>query len=520
MSSDERAPLLDPERGAARPVGWRSRLGFGLAVATTLAAFAAVALLAFPARSARLGSVPDLPDLPNNPDPPSIFDAAPELRAPAARSPDGVLLTVPWQPVSLGALPLASSSSSRPGPNTPGVVAAGDCPLHPLGVVAGHGLHCGMESMAHLLANVHPDIPTAVYGARASDPGDTKTTAGAESWLVGVVAAAEASRAPLEDALLERVGFRAQSTDFGSVADAAGYHRVVLVGESMSTAAALWAAVEHARVGGDRVAGLVLTLVPTMGEQRRARFGDIMDTIRRTYGSVGNPSMEEVLTRRLDCSVGYGCVPFGAYVAAKHSDLPSLDEIAEVRGRFPVLVLADPDAEPAHPVENGRAVAEALAAEFHVAANGEERRRTWPRLVADFVRKIADADGVRLSVESARARVGGEAGDCYDDADPSLLLTPEQLRRSSMMCVGMSEATPRLAELCASLGKEEENDDHAEARAGGDTFSDFYLRTGLREEECEEAGIGMRWRFAQPATAVGGVETRGAKNANRFDPPT
>ena len=311
-----------------------------------------------------------------------------------------------------------------------------------------------MESMAHLLADVHPDIPTAVYGARASDPCDTKTTAGADSWLAGVAAAAETFRAPVEDALRDRVGFRAQSTDFESVADAARYERVVLVGESMSTGAALWAAVDGARsVGSDRVAGVVLTLVPTMGEERRERFGDIVDTIRRTFESFessGNVTMEEVLTRRLDCSVGYGCVPFGAFVAAKHSDLPSLKEISEARGRFPVLVLADRDAEPAHPVENGRAVAEALGAEFHVAANGAERRRTWPRLVADFVRKIADARGVGLSVETDET---DETGDCYDDADPSLLLTPEQLRRSSLMCVGMPEATPRLARLCASRGE-------------------------------------------------------------------
>ena len=532
MSSDERAPLLDSERGAPRPVGWRSHRGFGLAVATTLAAFAAMAVLASPPRSARLGTVSDLLDLPNNPDPPSIFDAAPELRAPAARSPEGVLLTVPWQPVSLGATSVASPSDDRSGP------------IHPVGVVAGHGLHCGMESMAHLLADVHPDIPTAVYGARASDPGDTKTTAGADSWLAGVVADAETSRAPVEDALRDRVGFRAQSTDFESVADAARYERVVLVGESMSTGAALWAAVDGARSdASDRVAGVVLTLVPTMGEERRERFGDIVDTIRRTFESFessGNVTMEEVLTRRLDCSVGYGCVPFGAYVAAKHSDLPSLKEISEARGRFPVLVLADRDAEPAHPVENGRAVAEALGAEFHVAANGAERRRTWPRLVADFVRKIADARGVGLSVETDKT---DKTGDCYDDADPSLLLTPEQLRRSSLMCVGMPEATPRLAQLCASRGKEEEegeekkgeeeekekegeeeeerkeeeendekenDDDHDDDHAAGeDTFSDFYLRTGLREEECEEAGIGSRR----------GVETREANDADRFYPP-
>ena len=111
------------------------------------------------------------------------------------------------------------------------------------------------------------------------------------------------------------------------------------------------------------------------------------------------------------------------------------------------------------------------------------------------------------------------------------------------MCVGMPEATPRLAQLCASRGKEEEegeekegeeeekekegeeeeereeeeendekenDDDHDDDHAAGeDTFSDFYLRTGLREEECEEAGIGSRR----------GVETREANDADRFYPP-
>ena len=59
MSSDERAPLLDPERGGARPVGWRSRLGFGLAVATTLAAFAAALIRALLVPGVGLGETED-----------------------------------------------------------------------------------------------------------------------------------------------------------------------------------------------------------------------------------------------------------------------------------------------------------------------------------------------------------------------------------------------------------------------------------------------------------------------------
>ena len=247
-----------------------------------------------------------------------------------------------------------------------------------------------MESMAHLLADVHPDIPTAVYGARASDPGDTKTTAGADRGSRASSADAETSRAPVEDALRDRVGFRrsprtsrASPTPLDTSASCS-WARACLPGRRCGR---LWTAREAKRAS-DRVAGVVLTLVPTAGR----------GTPRAFRGHRGHDSTHVRIVRLLgerhdgggvdDAAAGlFGGVrvrAFRAFVAAKHSDLPSLKEISEARGRFPVLVLADRDAEPAHPVENGRAVAEALGAEFHVAANGAERRRTWPRLVAAF----------------------------------------------------------------------------------------------------------------------------------------
>ena len=95
--------------------------------------------------------------------------------------------------------------------------------------------------MAWLFADVPANIPTAVFGARASSRADSKLLAGADAWLEGVEASAASSLTALEDALVARVGFEAQAGDFAAVADAAGYETFVAVGESQSTAAALWA---------------------------------------------------------------------------------------------------------------------------------------------------------------------------------------------------------------------------------------------------------------------------------------
>ena len=201
---------------------------------------------------------------------------------------------------------------------------------------------------------------------------------------------------------MARLGFEAQAGDFAAVADAAGYETFVAVGESQSTAAALWAGVRQAEAKRDaelgtpaargsaglgsasgsgsepgRIRGLVLTLVPSMGAERSERYEELREMIANTFGDeVANatssrtssrtnaPRRDGILTTHLeDCSVGYGCVPFAKYVAAKKSDLPSLATLNALAPWFPpTLVLADYADEPAHPVANGRAVAEALGA--------------------------------------------------------------------------------------------------------------------------------------------------------------
>ena len=164
---------------------------------------------------------------------------------------------------------------------------------------------------------------------------------------------------PIEDALEAIVGFKAQAGDFAAVAEAAGYDRFIAVGESQSTAAALWAAVEYAETISPReakpatteaseeratttstptlggkgsprpvvegspgpvLAALVLTLVPTMHEQRAEMFEKTRREASATYGSLENATL--ALRDAEDCSLGYGCVPFAKYVGVKRSDLP------------------------------------------------------------------------------------------------------------------------------------------------------------------------------------------------------
>jgi pimeloyl-ACP methyl ester carboxylesterase len=481
-----------------------------------------------------------------------VFDDVPELRAEVRVEGLDRPLTLPWQPVSL------PGGRSRE-------------PHYAFGAVSGHGLHCDMRAMAWLFADVPADIPTAVFGARASSRADSKLSAGADAWLEGVAesAAASASSDALEDALVARVGFEAQAGDFAAVADAAGYETFVAVGESQSTAAALWAGVRQAEARRDaelqtpaargsaglgsasgsgsepgRIRGLVLTLVPSMGAERSERYEELREMIANTFGDelanatssrtssrTNAPRRDGILTTHLeDCSVGYGCVPFAKYVAAKKSDLPSLATLAALAPWFPpTLVLADYADEPAHPVANGRAVAEALGARFGVVNTREEREARWPGEVATFIRGVYATETQNEQKEGDDARVGSRATksfeaprggsrgtpngvrdgrkqtrsllDAYDDASERLVLNEDQLRASSRLCVGDVAATPTLESRCGSLTAEESEAWEADRAERSDSatgapppparaFSPFYLRTGLGVDECEESDLG------------------------------
>jgi pimeloyl-ACP methyl ester carboxylesterase len=404
-----------------------------------------------------------------------------------------------------------------------------------------------MRAMAWLFADVPASIPTAVFGARASSREDSKLGAGADSWLEGIDESSPTFSA-LEDALVARVGFEAQAGDFAAVADAAGYRSFVAVGESQSTAAALWAGVRQAEASRDagatksvgRIKGLVLTLVPSMGTERKEKHEELREMIATTFGvnatALNGTAFErpsntaaadfDFLRDLEDCSVGYGCVPFTKYLAAKASDLPSTEILRALQPWFPqTLVLADYADEPAHPVENGRLVAEALGARFEVVNTREEREARWPRAVATFIKEVHDAETgeeaeasdeeASVARRSTRKRVFARRRrllDAYDDASASLVLTENQLRASSQLCVGDHVATPALESRCESLTAEESEAWEAEKAAReafeeateggvttGDAFADapppralspFYLRTGLSVEECDESDLG------------------------------
>jgi hypothetical protein len=549
MATHERTPLIEPDSAAARRGASRPRSVSRLASVGALSALAVVAALTGTTRAVTraLASAGD-----DDVFAVGVFDDAPELRAEVRVEGLDRPLTLPWQPVSL------PGGRSRE-------------PHYAFGAVSGHGLHCDMRAMAWLFADVPADIPTAVFGARASSRADSKLSAGADAWLEGVAesAAASASSDALEDALVARLGFEAQAGDFAAVADAAGYETFVAVGESQSTAAALWAGVRQAEARRDaelqtpaargsaglgsasgsgsepgRIRGLVLTLVPSMGAERSERYEELREMIANTFGDelanatssrtssrTNAPRRDGILTTHLeDCSVGYGCVPFAKYVAAKKSDLPSLATLAALAPWFPpTLVLADYADEPAHPVANGRAVAEALGARFGVVNTREEREARWPGEVATFIRGVYATETQNEQKEGDDARVGSRATksfeaprggsrgtpngvrdgrkqtrsllDAYDDASERLVLNEDQLRASSRLCVGDVAATPTLESRCGSLTAEESEAWEADRAERSDSatgapppparaFSPFYLRTGLGVDECEESDLG------------------------------
>ena len=533
MATHERTPLIEPDSAAAHRGASRPRSVSRLASVGALGALAVVAALTGTTRvvSRAVASAGD-----DDVFAVGVFDDVPERRADVRVEGLDRPRTLPWQPVSEG----GSKSSDH----------QTDASSHAFGAVSGHGLHCDMRAMAWLFADVPASIPTAVFGARASSREDSKLGAGADSWLEGIDESSPTFSA-LEDALVRRVGFEAQAGDFAAVADAAGYQSFVAVGESQSTAAALWAGVRQAEASRDagatksvgRIKGLVLTLVPSMGTERKEKHEELREMIATTFGTNATalngtaferPSNKadstadfDFLRDLEDCSVGYGCVPFAKYLAAKASDLPSTDALQALRPWFPqTLVLADYADEPAHPVENGRLVAEALGARFEVVNTREEREARWPGAVATFIKEVHDADTgeealpasdeeASVARRSTRKRVFARRRrllDAYDDASASLVLTENQLRASSQLCVGDHVATPALESRCESLTAEESEAWEAEKAAReafeeateggvttGDAFADapppralspFYLRTGLSVEECDESDLG------------------------------
>lgn len=453
-------------------------------------------------------------------DPSSLFARPPGRRAPVDEvDGSGAPLTLPWQPVSLGG-PAAASRDVRWSAGASGPAIAS---RKALGVVAGHGLHCDLRSTPWLLSELHPDVPSAVFGSRGGGVVDDGLHSSPARWMetaMGEDAAASrdaesrlGGEDPLADALSDRLGFQAQGGDFANVASSAGFDAAIAVGESMSTAAALWGALEQAErdlgllpmapsASGQntespkpRIKGLVLTLVPSMGSEREEYWNEMMRVLRATYGSVDNATTS--LSK--DCSIGYGCIPFAKFVAAKHSNLPTPTRLARIaQAGIPAVVFGNHADEPAHPVENGRVVAQALGATFHEASTHEEALAKWPGVIADFVNGIARDEGIVLAPGAADSTTGATG-----EIVAGVVAPRDWLRATRQLCSGDPTTTPELVDACESYRSGESAVppgveaavEAREASLGKDKYAattPFYRRTGLDVSDCVTSGVVTR----------------------------
>ena len=279
----------------------------------------------------------------------------------------------------------------------------------------------------------------------------------------------------------------------------------------MSTAAALWGALEQAErdlglLAADtavnpnptpRIKGLVLTLVPSMGTEREQYWDETMRVLESAYGSVDNATT----TLHTDCSIGYGCIPFAKFVAAKHSNLPTPERLRRIKDAgIQSIVFGNYADEPAHPVENGRAVANALGAQFHEASTHEEALAVWPGVIKEFVNGVVASDGIVLS--AAPGSVPDSTTDSFNNVVGGLVVTRDDLRATRRLCSGDPSTTPELVTACASYrrgesavppGVEEYVDGQdATPRLGKDRFATttpFYRRTGLDVSDCVTSGV-------------------------------
>jgi len=293
-------------------------------------------------------------------------------------------------------------------------------------------------------------IPAAVFDTRGSG----ESVAGwynSTGWYV----AQSASDASNEDVTAEVAAVfdpEAERRDFVAVADAAGYDKFVAMGESNSAVAALWAAVSEDTA--PRVAGLIVRLIPTMREHRHDAWDGQMESLGRCFNTLANATR---LVKE-QCSPGYGCVGFAKWLAARTpltgSDLPPDELLMKLRGKIPVMVLGSVAAEPAHPVENARLIADLTGGEFHMANTTEEAKKTWPPLINAFVRKLAKNAGMDV----------GKAKVVVEDHQPNLLL-----------CEGVKETTAFLEQRCRA-----NEDKYADAAA-------FLAATGLSFSQCSDS---------------------------------
>ena len=183
------------------------------------------------------------------------------------------------------------------------------------------------------------------------------------------------------------------AADMLRVADQAGFDSFVAGGASMGAATALHAAVQEP----DRVDGLVLVIPPTAWETRAAQAGvyrmafqivedggidALLDLERQMpgQGPLADPAIREAAYRNLQDMAARGLMR--AFEGAAQSDLPTREDIAELRQ--PTLILAWTD-DPGHPLSTANELLQLLPhADLHVAESPEAVKADWPAVLQSF----------------------------------------------------------------------------------------------------------------------------------------
>lgn len=234
---------------------------------------------------------------------------------------------------------------------------AGSKPKWP--IVASHGLRGRRQDLFFLLSLLLPLYPITFFDARGhgeSAPKWIGAPADAFTWpAIASDVVAVADWTLRQPHLSEGAGKESGDTTNG---------QVLAVGKSMTCAATLHGLVDPTHRG--KIAAAILYKVPTMGEGRRARAGDLA-----AQASGAKPPMDSVL----------------AGVAV--SDLPTIEAMKEmVPDSVPLLILS-PIEDPNHPRESAEAVFDAIVGGRRERASGKAEEsavgnKEWPGIESKY----------------------------------------------------------------------------------------------------------------------------------------
>ena len=166
------------------------------------------------------------------------------------------------------------------------------------------------------------------------------------------------------------------SSDMISLIDFMNYPNVILSGNSMGAASAIYATIR----APERISGLILLRPPTAWESRQSR---------RLFLT---KSAEDYRSKHA------GNMHYKLFMGAAQSDLPSkVENLDNTYGRIrcPTLILAHHECD-AHPVSTATTLATLIPnSKLHVSRNIHAARSQWPLLIKDFLQTLVS--GTHLS---------------------------------------------------------------------------------------------------------------------------